>query len=128
MGHRVADTLRPGDHGSTYGGNPVCCAGSISIVSRIDDTLTANVRRKGEYIKNVLTGTPGITDISGMGLMLGIKTSAPAPEIVAECISRGVLCLTAKDRVRLLPALNIPDDLLSEAVETIRAVCAEKSK
>lgn len=128
MGHRVADTLRPGDHGSTYGGNPVCCAGSISIVSRINDTLTANVRRKGEYIKNVLTGTPGITDISGMGLMLGIKASAPAPEIVAECISRGVLCLTAKDRVRLLPALNIPDDLLSEAVETIRAVCAEKSK
>lgn len=60
-----------------------------------------------------------------MGLMIGIKTVKPASEIVKACIEKGVLCLTAKDKVRLLPALNIPMEILQEAIEIIKTVCAE---
>ena len=67
----------------------------------------------------------GIESLSGMGLMIGIKTTAPAGDVVRECMNRGVLCLTAKDKVRLLPALNIPMEDLEYAIETIKAVAAE---
>ena len=60
-----------------------------------------------------------------MGLMVGIKTVAPAADVVKECMNRGVLCLTAKTKVRLLPALNIPMEDLEYAIETIKAVAAE---
>lgn len=123
LGERVCETLTPGDHGSTYGGNPVCCAGALSVVSRIDDTLLSEVSEKGKIIRDALTNAPGITDVSGMGLMIGIKTVAPAGDVIAECMKHGVLCLSAKDRVRLLPALNIPTELLREALDVILDVC-----
>ena len=72
-----------------------------------------------------LAGAPGSEGISGMGLMIGIKTTAPAGAVVKACMEKGVLCLTAKDKVRLLPALNIPMEDLEYAVETIKAVAAE---
>ena len=62
--------------------------------------------------------------MSGMGLMLGLKTAKPAPEVVQICMENGLLCLTAKDKVRLLPALNIPDSLLRKAADIIRGACA----
>ena len=74
---------------------------------------------------STLYGAPGIESVSGLGLMIGIKTTKPAKEVVSECMKRGVLCLTAKDKVRLLPALNIPIDVLSDAIDVIKAVCAE---
>ena len=125
MGEKVQTVLKPGDHGSTYGGNPVCCAGAISVIERLDDSFLGSVKRKSGYIMSTLYGTPGIESVSGLGLMIGIKTTKPAKEVVAACMERGVLCLTAKDKVRLLPALNIPIDVLSEAIEVIKAVCAE---
>ena len=117
--------LGTGDHGSTYGGNPVCCAGALSILERIDEELLAEVRRKSEYIFDTLAGAPGVESVTGLGLMIGIKTVKPAKEVVTECISRGVLCLTAKDKVRLLPALNIPMEQLFKAIGIIKAVCGE---
>ena len=72
-----------------------------------------------------MSGAKGITDVSGMGLMIGIKTEKPAAHIVKACIEKGVLCLTAKDKVRLLPALNIPMDVLTEAVKIIKDICAD---
>ena len=120
LGERLQNVFGFGDHGSTFGGNPVCCAGAISILERIDDALLESVRSKGEYVRSALTGAPGIESVAGMGLMLGVKTVRPASEVVAECMRRGVLCLTAKDKVRLLPALNIPMDLLEKAVAVIR--------
>ena len=126
LGEKVADVLTPGDHGSTFGGNPVCCAGAVSILSRIDDALLAEVREKSAYIFSALTGAPGVESVSGMGLMIGIKPSnKSAADVVKTCMENGVLCLTAKDRVRLLPALNIPTELLHKAVAVIKAACAE---
>lgn len=125
MGEKVQNVLKPGDHGSTYGGNPVCCAGALTVIERLDDNFLGSVKRKSGYIMSTLYGAPGIESVSGLGLMIGIKTTKPAKEVVAACMERGVLCLTAKDKVRLLPALNIPIDVLSDAIEVIKSVCAE---
>ena len=119
LGERVADTLKPGDHGSTYGGNPVCCAGAYSVLKRLDAELLESVKAKSKLVFDTLSGKEGIESLSGMGLMIGFKTARPAKEVVADCMERGVLCLTAKDKVRLLPALNIPEDTLLEALGVI---------
>ena len=120
----TAQVFGYGDHGSTFGGNPVSCAAAISILSRIDDALLQDVQRKGALIRAALDGAPGVKGVSGLGLMLGIQTEKPAAEVVAACMAQGVLCLTAKDKVRLLPALNIPDDLLLQAIDVLKAACA----
>lgn len=125
LGEKVKDVLGFGDHGSTFGGNPVACAGAINIINRIDDGLLSEVIKKSNYIFSSLENAEGVESISGMGLMIGIKTSKPAKEVVNKCIDCGVLCLTAKDKVRLLPALNIPKDVLKRAVEIIKAACKE---
>ncbi len=124
IGEKAQDVLGFGDHGSTFGGNPVCCAAALSILSRIDDELLAGVKAKSDYMMHEFSGAPGITAVTGLGLLIGLKTVKPAPEIVSRLINDGVLCLTAKDKVRLMPALNIPDNVLAAAVEKIRAACA----
>ena len=121
LGEKVENVLDAGSHGSTFGGNPVCSAGAISIFSRLDEKLLAEVKEKSAYIKAELEGAEGIESLSGMGLMLGIKTVKPAGDDIAECKKNGVLVLKAKDKVRLLPPLNIPMDALKKAVEVIKA-------
>ena len=125
LGEKVQNVLGFGDHGSTYGGNPVCCAGGVSIIGRLTDDFLAEVQKKSAYVFETLTGAPGIESVTGLGLMIGVKPVAPAAEVVKACMERGVLCLTAKNKVRLLPALNIPMEDLKFAVETIRTVAAE---
>ncbi len=125
LGEKVQNVLGFGDHGSTYGGNPVCCAGGVSIIGRLTDDFLAEVQKKSAYVFESLTNAPGIESVTGLGLMIGVKPVAPAAEVVKACMERGVLCLTAKNKVRLLPALNIPMEDLKFAVETIRAVAAE---
>lgn len=127
MSEKVQDVLVPGDHGSTYGGNPVCCAGALSIIKRLSDDFLAEVRAKSEYIFSTLSGSEGIEGVSGMGLMVGIQTKKPAKDVVNACMERGVLCLTAKDKVRLLPALNIPMEQLKTAIKVIQSVCKENT-
>ena len=128
MNEKTEAVLGYGDHGSTYGGNPVCCAGAISVIERLDDNFLGRVKRRSGYVMAALYNAPGIESVSGMGLMIGIKTTAPAADVVRECMNRGVLCLTAKDKVRLLPALNIPMDDLEYAIETIKAVAKKLAK
>ena len=123
LGEKCADVLGFGDHGSTFGGNPVCCAGALSILKRIDDAFLSEVKAKSNLLFSSFTDAKGIEEVSGMGLMIGLKTVKPASEVVAKCMENGVLCLTAKDRVRLLPALNIPMALLEKAAETIKKAC-----
>lgn len=125
MSEKVEHVLGFGDHGSTFGGNPVCAAAAISILSRIDDALLQEVQEKSDFIFKELEGAKGIESVTGLGLMIGIKTEKPAGEIVSACMEKGVLCLTAKDKVRLLPALNIPMDLLKKAVEVIKEAAAK---
>ena len=123
IGGRAENVLGYGDHGSTFGGNPVCCAGAISVIGRIDEALLASIREKSAYIFSELSNAEGVEYVSGMGLMIGVKTRKSAGEVLAACMERGVLCLTAKDKLRLLPALNIPMDLLREAVAVIKEAC-----
>ncbi len=125
MSEKVQDVLGFGDHGSTYGGNPVCCAGALSIIDRLSDDFLAQVREKSRYIIDVLTDAPGVDSVTGLGLMLGIRpANHTAAEVVATCREKGVLCLTAKDKVRLLPPLNIPMDTLKTAIAVLKAALA----
>ena len=123
FGEKVENVLKAGDHGSTFGGNPVASAGAVNILSRIDDKLLDGVCKKSEYIINKLKNAKGVKSVSGMGLMLGIETEKDAGEVIAECRENGVLVIKAKNKVRLLPALNIPFELLEKAVNVIIDAC-----
>ena len=124
LGEKVKNTLTYGDHGSTFGGNPVACAGAVSILSRLDEDFLQGVRERAEYIRGELAGAKGVRGVDGLGLMLGIETERPAGEIVSACLKRGVLVLTAKSKVRLLPPLNIAWNDLKTAVAVLKEVIA----
>ncbi len=123
FGEKTADTVTPGSHGSTFGGNPICAAGAVSIVERIDGAFLDTVNEKGEYIRNFVSGIKGVQSVSGKGLMLGILTGKNAGDIAKECLEKGVLVLTAhKNKVRLLPALNISYEELEEGLNILKEV------
>ena len=124
LGEKTEQVLGFSDHGSTFGGNPVCCAGAISTLSRIDEPLLQGVRERSRLIVETLTGKPGIKSVTGLGLMLGVETEKPAGEVIAQCMAQGVLVLSAHGKVRLLPALNIPMDLLRQALAVLLQACA----
>lgn len=123
FGEKLQDTMTPGSHGSTFGGNPAVCAGALSIINRIDDALLKSVRQKSDYIFSELKGAKGVKSVSGLGLMIGIETEKDAADVINECIKNGVLVIKAKNKVRLLPALNIPDNLLKKAIEILKKAC-----
>ena len=123
LGDKVKDVLTAGSHGSTFGGNPVCCAGALNILSRIDDALLAEVREKSEYIISELSAAKGVKSVTGMGLMLGIETEKDANEVIDFCREKGVLVIKAKTKVRLLPALNIPWEQLKTAIQILKKAC-----
>lgn len=125
FGGRTADVLTPGTHGSTFGGNPVVTAGALDIVRRLTPEFLAEVSRKGERIVSALTGAKGIKSVTGRGLMLGVLTEKPAGEVIAALRDEGVLVIKAKDKVRLLPPLNITDDEIDFAVRAIKKVCEQ---
>lgn len=117
---KTAGVLDAGSHGSTFGGNPVCAAGAFSVLERLTPALLSEVEEKSRLIFDYFRGVRGVKSISGMGLMIGIETEKPAGEIVAACLARGVAPITAKNRVRLLPALNIPLDLLKTGLAILK--------
>lgn len=123
LGEKVKDIFSPGTHGSTFGGNPAVCAGALNIINRIDEKLLAEVDRKSKYIFDELNGADGVKSVSGLGLMIGIETEKDANQIINECIENGVLVIKAKNKIRLLPALNIPDSLLKKAIEILKKAC-----
>lgn len=125
LGERVENVLTFGAHGSTFGGNPVSCAGACNIIKRLDDKLLAEVKEKSAYIFSELEGAKGVKSVSGLGLMIGVETEKPAKEIANACLEKGVLVLTAKTKVRLLPSLNIDWDDLKKAIEILKEVIAE---
>ena len=125
LGEKVKDVLGVSMHGSTFGGNPVCAAGALNIVSRLDDEMLAGVKARSEYIFNELSNAKGVKSVSGLGLMIGIETERPASEIIDECRENGVLVIKAKQKVRLLPALNIDMELLEKSIQILKEACAK---
>ena len=128
FGKKVADSVTPSSHGSTFGGNPVACAGAISIVNRIDESFLNEVNKKSEYIREYLSKIKGVKSLSGIGLMIGIETNGNAADISKKCLEKGLLVLTAhKNRVRLLPALNISYGEIDEGLKILREVIEDET-
>ena len=122
LGEKAAPLFTAGLNGSTFGGNPVCCAGALHVLNRIDDKLLQEVREKSAYIFETLGAVKGVKSVSGMGLMIGVDVEKDVAEIVKGCMEKGVLVIKAKHKVRLLPALNIPWDVLKKAINILKEV------
>lgn len=122
---KTEHTLKPGDHGSTFGGNPVCCAGAVSIVSRLTEDFLLEVQGKAEYLRAKLKGFDGVKRVSGLGLMIGLEVEKPAKEIAQNCLKRGLLVLTAHEKVRIVPPLNITKTEMDEGLTILREVLAQ---
>ena len=125
LSEKLQDVFGPGDNGSTFGANPVICAGAVSIISRLDESFLEQVEKKGDMIRTYLSDKPGILGVDGLGMMLGVRTRRKAADIVKEGLEAGILCLTAKDKVRLLPPLNIPEADLMRGLEILVAICGK---
>ena len=124
LGEKVQDTLGKSDHGSTFGANPVSCAGANAVLAKIDDAFLAEVKRKGEKLQKALAALPKVKSVSGLGLMIGVEfeEGTKAADIVAKCIEKGVLFLTAKTKLRLLPPLIINDEQIEKGIALLKEV------
>ncbi len=122
---KLKDIFAPGDNGSTFGGNPVVCAGACTVLARLTDDFLAQIEKKGQMMRDYLTGKPGIEGVDGLGMMLGVRTKKKAIDVVKACNEAGLLCLTAKDKVRLMPPLNISEDDLAKGLEILAKACAD---
>ncbi|WP_458406737.1 acetylornithine/succinylornithine family transaminase [Anaerotignum sp.] len=120
FGEKTQKVLVPGDHGSTFGGNPVVCAGAVEILNRMDDAFLAEVAKKGEYMKAELLKMKHVTDVAGMGMMLGIELDTDVKPIVNTLMDNGLLVLTAKHKMRLLPPLNITQEELDKGLAILK--------
>lgn len=120
---KTENVYTPGDHGSTFGGNPVATAGALNILERIDDEFLSSVEKKHEYIINELSSAEGVKGITGLGLMLGIETEKDVNEVLSYCQQNGVLPIKAKNKLRLLPPLNISFEDLEKAINVIKKAC-----
>ena len=118
-------TLQPGDHGSTFGGNPVCCAGAVSILSRLTEDFLLEVQGKSEYMRAKLKGFDGVKRVSGLGLMIGLEVDGSSKEIAKKCLEKGLLVLTAHEKVRIVPPLNITKTEMDEGLTILREVLAK---
>lgn len=126
MGEKCENTLTAGTHGSTFGGNPVVCAGALNILSRLDDNMLKEVEEKGNYIKETLLHTKGVKSVDGLGMMVGALLDGGTPDaVVRECQKKGVLTLTAHSKLRLLPPLSIPMPLLEKGMAVVTSVIEE---
>lgn len=121
FGKKTCDVLQPGDHGTTYGGNPIACAGAAEVLRRMDAGFLQEVAEKGAYLKEELLKMPQIKDVSGMGMMLGaVVEGKEAGAVVKDALSGGLMVLTAKDRVRLLPPLTITKEEMDAGLSILK--------
>lgn len=119
---KVENILGFSEHGSTFGANPVSCAAALSVLEKIDENLLLSVEKKGKLINESLKDCKGVLSISGKGLMIGIETKKDIKTVIAKLQKKGVLVLSAKNKIRLLPALNIKEEVLIKAINIIKEV------
>lgn len=119
---KLAETLNAGTHGTTYGGNPIACAGAEYVLSVVDnEQFLKSVSQKGEYIKSKISKFDGVKEVRGLGLMIGIVLKANSKEVSQKCLENGLLTLTAKDNLRLLPPLNITYEEIDKGLSILEA-------
>ena len=127
MNEKVAAGMGPGTHGSTFGGNPVVCAGANVVVDRMDASFLANVNERAVQLRTGLAKLPRVKSITGIGLMVGIEflEGIQAADVLAACREKGLLVLTAKTRLRLLPPLTLTAHDVDLALEILGSVLTE---
>ena len=123
-GVKCAGVLTAGTHGSTFGGNPVCCAGGLKVLDKAGDpAFLAEVAKKGEYFRKKLAEIPEVSGTSGIGLMIGISLKTrKASEVAKAALDNGLLVLTAKEKVRLLPPLTITYEEIDEGIKILAGI------
>jgi len=124
---KCSTVLVPGTHGSTFGGNPVVCAGGLAVLERVTENgFLDSVAEKAEYIKTELEKSDEVESVTGLGLMIGIKLRTKnAGEVVKTALDKGLLLLTAKDKVRLLPPLTIEMKELEDGISLLKKILEE---
>ncbi len=126
FGEKTAETFAPGDHGSTFGMNPIACAGANVVLNRLTDAFLNDVTRKGKKLTDAIEKNANVASVTGMGLMIGIMPKKGASkEIVAKCLEKGLIALTAHEKVRLLPPLAITDAELEKGLAILLEVLEE---
>ena len=127
LGEKVENTLGKSDHGATVGANPVSCAAANAVLESIDLAFLQQVQYKGKILRQALETLPHVKSVSGMGLMLGVEfdETVKAADVVAKCIEKGVLFLTAKTKLRLLPPLIMSEEQIAEGIKVLKSVLAE---
>lgn len=124
-GEKTELVLTPGTHATTFGGNPVCCAGGLSVLEQLDDNALAAVKEKGAYLKEKIAAMPGVQEVRGMGLMLGVGLADGLSNtaLVSQMLEKGLLCLTAgHNTIRLLPPLVITQDEMDQGLAIMESV------
>lgn len=121
VSEKLKDVMGPSSHGSTFGGNPVVCAGANQVMKKVaDDKFLREVAAKGDKLRSCLLCCGKVAGVTGMGMMLGIELrSGTSAEVAKACLEKGLLVLTAKEKVRLLPPLTITDKELTEGLRIL---------
>lgn len=123
---KCADVLVKGTHGSTFGGNPIACAGGLVVLSKAgDERFLAEVREKGDYLRAKLLEIPEVEGVDGLGMMIGIRLKTKnAADVCKAAVDNGLLLLTAKTKLRLLPPLNITKEEIDKGIEILKKLLA----
>ena len=123
FGDKVENVLGPGMHGTTFGANPMACAGAKIVLERMTPAFLERVNAKGAYLKEKIEAMPNVGSVTGMGMMLGIELEkSDSKTVVASCIANGLIVLTAKSKVRLLPPLTITYEEIDQGLAVLEKV------
>lgn len=124
FGEKTETVFVPGDHGSTFGGNPVVCAGAVHILNTMDEAFLQDVQKKGAYLKEKIEKMPHVQNVAGLGMMLGIQLDVEAKPVINALLEAGLLVLSAKTKIRLLPPLTITQEELDKGLTILEQTLA----